>query len=522
MTTQPFTHQLDDTYFLPLGKKCDNPTKTKECQVYHSLSPHKDGLPIILMDDTYMALVGLQLIVRRSDKDAKTTVGQALMLKRPKLIYKNKNAALSAATSAASATPSATASATSRAQSMVSTIERNVTYHGLIDTEGQGVGFVLTNFTNEEIRVSLQNVKGQGRLNRINLLRPYQTFVVSTDATEDEKLMYLDSIMEKDPQTGKETPLTVEKDMEKGPPNAQAKSFQVIVDVAETSQFKEKLKTATWQPSPMFVVEFPKPIKEPALQTLMMAENVSTGALANLKPQKKSINKPKVEWFTETSGEEKQKKKEKKKIAAAAAGRDPIRKKRVADIPVVTPLSATPFAFHVGVNSNNNTASAAAPSAESFGGFCGFAASSEPHIIDESHAGKLRYGEVQTIKSFDVEFLPDPYSQHRGLRLFLAVCPAIKSMAKFNMKEATIANAETYMACYLTKSYDNFWLAFKNKKPYYANECVICLEDKPDTVMVNCGHTCVHAKCFVKNNESCPVCRAPLISMLTVSQLPQL
>lgn len=54
----------------------------------------------------------------------------------------------------------------------------------------------------------------------------------------------------------------------------------------------------------------------------------------------------------------------------------------------------------------------------------------------------------------------------------------------------------------------------------YANsECVICLsgDPKPDAVLYQCGHRCVHVKCVEGASlQRCPLCRARIVAVLPV------
>lgn len=54
----------------------------------------------------------------------------------------------------------------------------------------------------------------------------------------------------------------------------------------------------------------------------------------------------------------------------------------------------------------------------------------------------------------------------------------------------------------------------------YANpECAICLvgDPKPDAVLYQCGHRCVHMRCVERARlQRCPLCRAPIVAILPV------
>jgi hypothetical protein len=45
-------------------------------------------------------------------------------------------------------------------------------------------------------------------------------------------------------------------------------------------------------------------------------------------------------------------------------------------------------------------------------------------------------------------------------------------------------------------------------KPYVADDCVICLDSRPDTVLYPCRHQCCHYNCVKDLQKKCPICRA--------------
>ena len=48
-----------------------------------------------------------------------------------------------------------------------------------------------------------------------------------------------------------------------------------------------------------------------------------------------------------------------------------------------------------------------------------------------------------------------------------------------------------------------------------APECVACLVERRDTILLPCRHLCVCRSCFDQfTNDTCPVCRAPFQSYL--------
>jgi len=61
----------------------------------------------------------------------------------------------------------------------------------------------------------------------------------------------------------------------------------------------------------------------------------------------------------------------------------------------------------------------------------------------------------------------------------------------------------------------------KSEKPvevYSAEECVICLEDKPNTVFGPCGHMCMCENCYKQMlsraaKKDCPLCRRKIVDV---------
>ena len=52
-------------------------------------------------------------------------------------------------------------------------------------------------------------------------------------------------------------------------------------------------------------------------------------------------------------------------------------------------------------------------------------------------------------------------------------------------------------------------------------ECMICLSDPKDTLIMPCGHFCVCETCgksLVESKHSCPVCRGHISSMIPMKK----
>lgn len=55
------------------------------------------------------------------------------------------------------------------------------------------------------------------------------------------------------------------------------------------------------------------------------------------------------------------------------------------------------------------------------------------------------------------------------------------------------------------------------KKVYKSEECCICMEVNPDTVIYQCGHQCLHNECMVTDLHKCPLCRKLIAGSLQVN-----
>jgi predicted metal-dependent hydrolase len=52
-------------------------------------------------------------------------------------------------------------------------------------------------------------------------------------------------------------------------------------------------------------------------------------------------------------------------------------------------------------------------------------------------------------------------------------------------------------------------------KPSEESTCVVCMEDPPETVIVDCGHLCLCVKCG-NDLKFCPMCRVPITKIIKV------
>jgi len=100
------------------------------------------------------------------------------------------------------------------------------------------------------------------------------------------------------------------------------------------------------------------------------------------------------------------------------------------------------------------------------------------------------------------------FGVHEGLRL---------STEEATAEEREELSSELERRISELKSGRSAALLEKLQSVYRNAECVICLlgDPKPDAVLFQCGHRCVHLRCVEKARlRRCPVCRAPIAAIL--------
>lgn len=54
-----------------------------------------------------------------------------------------------------------------------------------------------------------------------------------------------------------------------------------------------------------------------------------------------------------------------------------------------------------------------------------------------------------------------------------------------------------------------------------SKECLVCLDNDKDTVIMPCGHLCVCSECgpgLVKNKHTCPICRSHIANLIPIKK----
>jgi len=84
------------------------------------------------------------------------------------------------------------------------------------------------------------------------------------------------------------------------------------------------------------------------------------------------------------------------------------------------------------------------------------------------------------------------------------------SLSHYSVKGKHIKNLGTSLP------EDNIKDRSELKEIYIADDCVICLDEKPNVVFGPCGHSCMCKVCFEqmqKIKQQCPLCRRPITNL---------
>jgi hypothetical protein len=124
-------------------------------------------------------------------------------------------------------------------------------------------------------------------------------------------------------------------------------------------------------------------------------------------------------------------------------------------------------------------------------------------IVNNSSAATVRGGRQMTVNS-NVTNKTYAFDNHSiKCTLGLSVAEGLKFRdppAREELKEIGNVIIEHYM-----KDTLNLYLSHLNTI-YTSEECVICMDGKPDSVIYSCGHQCCHYDCISKEIK-CPLCR---------------
>lgn len=150
---------------------------------------------------------------------------------------------------------------------------------------------------------------------------------------------------------------------------------------------------------------------------------------------------------------------------------------------------------------------------EESGSIGGLLESDDDDIINQSTIGKITGGkkiEVTSTKSndeFDYECQSVPLITGLSISNKLKIQPCDKQLYVDHAKEIiwNIIN-------------NNYKQMLQNITVYEEDTCCICLDEneKPNVVLYQCGHKCVHKNCLMNKITNCPLCRSIIQAILDV------
>jgi hypothetical protein len=378
--------------------------------------------------------------------------------------------------------------------------------HALINVDGPSgvpVSLVLTNFTQERLYMPIMHTdasgnKSGGLLNAINVLEPRSSLSVTADATFHNRRILV---------TTTNSNISVKQDEQDAKANnksTQGLYLFVSVQPPQASQtLKDLFKTTRWLSDVEYVtLRVPPPLPAPSNWSFGTDESPGFGFGSDGRSSSRGFEGPFSNQLTRSlqpqsfGGQ------------THAFGLQP------------QGFGSATQAFGLGFGAPTNSFTATAASGSGFsaaaasGTFAPFsttasfdfafsAPADRQNLIDESKAAMIKHGEKVNVNAVDctVQFATDSTSERCVLGISIST----------GLQFAPLGPVDGDKIKILVSAHQHNFLHLLDSKPFIAAECVICLDDKPDTILYPCRHQCVHFACIKDMREkSCPVCRAAI------------
>jgi len=127
--------------------------------------------------------------------------------------------------------------------------------------------------------------------------------------------------------------------------------------------------------------------------------------------------------------------------------------------------------------------------------------------VGKSQAGKLTYGRAVEVRS---GFTGKEYAYEAAsapVTLGLSICPGLQFLPLPDVSALLQAELEEWM-----KNQGQALIAAL-RQVFKSENCVVDLEHPPDTIILQCGHQCLHSS-NVRGITKCPLCREPVMAFL--------
>ncbi len=142
-------------------------------------------------------------------------------------------------------------------------------------------------------------------------------------------------------------------------------------------------------------------------------------------------------------------------------------------------------------------------------------------LVSTSYIAKQTQGRIIKEQSSSCYDIFDPVYESPYLVFGVSINESLKrhvltSNMRHEMEQALFLEAAQWVKKCKAKEGDFLLQSLRDKKIYKESTCCICLEEKPDQVIVTCGHACLHAKCQ-EALVHCPLCRSTIFATFTQS-----
>ena len=138
-------------------------------------------------------------------------------------------------------------------------------------------------------------------------------------------------------------------------------------------------------------------------------------------------------------------------------------------------------------------------------------------LIASSFASDVKQGTKKTVytRSTGIDYEYNVSSNQTGklCTISLSVSKNLKFYKPLSKYEIQLESSKL-ITDYMTNNHQT--LVDQIDVVYIETECVICLEAGPNTILYECGHSCLHSEC-IGNIDKCPLCRRHITAVLNCS-----
>ena len=356
-------------------------------------------------------------------------------------------------------------------------------FQGIFTKDDCDIEFVITNLSHEGfINFNLMKTDTKvfevdpGGLNKVNELKPYQSYSVKADQTANNKSIKLSVNIKKDNDNKEFKTELVKEISQKNEDKVGSYLYLSVIPKNDVPQLCDKFKETIWKPSDYFV------IKKKSIST-----NQGTLFFGDDEI---------LQSFTHNNTDSSEDSEEESGDMGGSLFEDCLTNNKMENDIILQSKTFIPLTNQIKKNNNDDIFE------------------SSHSDIYKSHVANISHGQQLIVNSNQTGF-DYAYDLHsRKCILGISVFENLKITDKPN-----INYVKQYMEEYVDKLInDGLSNLLKEMKMIYPSDsCCLCLEDEPNTVFYKCGHKCVHSKCLnvpvhpMKSEtltiNKCPLCR---------------